>query len=61
MITVTIHPEDVLEDGDCRSFIDKTRDGYFTLQERIRVDIIDEKCRYAVISELRKDMAEGFN
>lgn len=40
-ISVTLHPENVPENGDCGSVIFWTRDGYVTLQEGIRVFTID--------------------
>lgn len=60
-ITVILHHEDLLEDGDCKRVISWTQDRGFTLQESIVLVIIDGKHQHASIDELREDMGERFN
>lgn len=60
-ITVSLHPEDVPMDGYCGSVIVSTRDGSVTLQDGIRVVIIDGNHLLVGITELWEHIAEAFN
>lgn len=60
-ITVIFLPEDLSEDGDCRSEIGTIQDGHVRIQDCIIVQIIDGRHIHAVIGELRNETAEEFN
>lgn len=62
-MTVTTHPNGVLEDGSVEALIirEADRDGVFRLQEGIRVVIVDVHHRHEAIGKLRSDMNETLN
>lgn len=55
-ITVTLHTDDIPENGDSGSVLNTTDDGQVTIAAGVRVVIIDGHHLHAAIGELRNDM-----